>query len=94
MKLVSAIIFVSVMLSSVTFAEGDSGNELKSTPKEIKQHLTKKVGVKPNRIESKFINSFAIGDRPDCDPEEGDCSGCGWFEKYMCEAMKDALEDL
>lgn len=89
-KLIMAALTLSI-ITSTAFA-----NELSHTrinPKAIKvaKKLKKITGQKLSQVEIKFIQGFTVGDGSDCDPLVPDCSGCGYFEQYMCEAMADVL---
>ena len=82
---------VSLMSISNTNAGTAVGNPGKA---KVVKHLQKKTGQRITPIEKRFISGFTAGDGSDCDPLVPDCSGCGWFEKYMCEGMIPELADI
>lgn len=87
-KLIAVVLTLTILSINAYAAKAD----LKFTSKEAKfikvaQKYKRLSGQKLTAAELEFIKGFTVGDGSDCDPLVPDCSGCGFWEKYMCEAM-------
>lgn len=92
-KLIVAVLTFTVLSTNAYAAKVQH----RFTAKEAKfikvaQKYKRISGQKLSAAELEFIKGFTAGDGSDCDPLVPDCSGCGFWEKYMCEGM--ILEDL
>lgn len=88
MKKMITLFALTLTLTTSTFASEATQLNVKDrnflqVAKILKIHSGKKL----TPIEIQFIKGFTAGDGSNCDPLVPDCSGCGWFEKYMCKGM-------
>ena len=92
MKTLLIIMTLSITFMTTGFAKENSRIQSGNTKyiKVVKQ-LKRETGKRLTPIELNFIKGFTAGDGSSCDPLVPDCSGCGFFEKYMCEAMADVV---